>query len=78
MNTKPVYLKSDPFRVIYVANGLWQLQQDTGMKGQNYFKGTKVEPKRDHFDRWQSIRRPMTREEAIAALNGHDTSRQQT
>jgi hypothetical protein len=77
MNCQPIYLKNDPFRIAYVANGNWQLQRDSGHDGTNARKATKTEPKREHFDRWQPVMRPMAFKEAQAALNARDSQKAQ-
>ena len=75
MNCKPVYLKNDPYRIAYMANGRWELQRDTGHDGVNARNATKTEPKREHCDRWQPVMRPTSLTEARAALNAKDSQR---
>ena len=72
-NCNPVYLKEDPFRICYVANGNWCLQHDTGRTGINAIKAKGVE----HQDRWQPVMRPAPFDIAKAALASRDSTRRQ-
>jgi hypothetical protein len=66
MNNRPIYLKDNTFRIAYVANGQWQLQKFMGGKGTN--KETKGKIPQPHYDPWKMVMRPMSLEEAKAAL----------
>ena len=63
MNCKPVYLKNDPYRIAYVANGQWQLQKSTGHQGTR------------ESDPWHPVMRPTSLAEARTALNARDSQR---
>ena len=63
MNCKPVYLKNDPYRIAYVANGQWQLQKTDNSQGTR------------ERDPWQPVMRPTTFAEAKTALNAKDSQR---
>lgn len=74
-NCSPVVLKSDPFRIAYVANGMWQLQHDTNHKGINAVKAGKTILAKAHFDRWQPVMRPAPFDIAKAQLAARDSTK---
>jgi hypothetical protein len=67
LDNKPIQVGQ--FRICYVANGRWQLQQDSGNPGRNSTMKSRYGEKLPHEDRWTAISQPMTFLEAKGRLD---------
>jgi hypothetical protein len=50
------------------TNGLWQLEKHRGGSGTKADK--KASPPKQHYDPWQPVRRPTTKEMAMSQMMG--------
>ena len=58
---QPIYAKNNPaYRIAYVANGLWRVQEHSNLKGNKT------------FDPWVNNSPALSKDEALAVLSRHN------